>query len=346
VRKVEEQSFGDEGRVRDLGDNFSDRGGLNIINMETVSGEMGQLKLGEKSETREIKNTECDADSGVDETTQSSTEPSRTRPATASRIPRKTPPESPIKRIPRPEQTQQKSAGPRRIPRSKSVPKQPFTSFSLSAAPTPSKKVPMNKVSVGHAPSPNLLSAQSRVNSLTNHKYKPGGGNVKIESRKLEWNTEAKTKVINETYVPGGGDKKIESRRLTWNAESRIGSLAKSDYKPSGGDVKIENRKLEWSAESRIGSTKNMKHKPGGGNIKIHDNKLEIHASSRVGSLANVKHRPGGGDKKIFDDKEYIRQMTVGSEQGSQTRSGPSSINGSFRGSNLQSPEPGEDEIF
>jgi len=325
------------------------KGELNIINMETVAGGMRQLNMGETNERQEIKITECDADSGVDETTQSSTEPSRTKPVTASRIPRKTPPESPIKRAPRPEQIQQKPAGPRRIPRSKSVPKQPFASFSLYGAPSPAKKVSMNKVSVGNAPSPNLLSAQSRVNSLANHKYKPGGGNIKIESQKLEWKTGAKTKVINENYVPGGGDKKIESRRLTWNAEARIGSLARSDYKPSGGDVKIENRKLEWNAESRVGSTKNMKHKPGGGNVKIHDNKLEIQATSRVRSLANMKHKAGGGDVKIFDDKEYIRQMNGGSEQGSLTRSGPSSINGSFRGSNLQigeSPEPGEDEVF
>ena len=70
--------------------------------------------------------------------------------------------------------------------------------------------------------------------------------------------------------------------------------------------------------------------------FQIHDTKLEIQATSRVKSLANVKHKAGGGDKKIFDDKEYIRQMNGGSELGSQTRSGPGSINGSFRGSNLQ----------
>ena len=37
----------------------------------------------------------------------------------------------------------------------------------------------------------------------------PGGGQVKIEHRKLEWNATSKTKVINEGYVPGGGDKKV-----------------------------------------------------------------------------------------------------------------------------------------
>ena len=39
--------------------------------------------------------------------------------------------------------------------------------------------------------------------------FQPGGGQVKIESRKLEWNAAPKTNVLNEGYVPGGGDKKV-----------------------------------------------------------------------------------------------------------------------------------------
>merc|ERR1711993_200527 len=128
----------------------------------------------------------------------------------------------------------------RRVPRSKSVPKVPFA-FSAAPPLESIKKVPMNKIVVGAAPSPNLLSAQSRIGSLANTKHRPGGGNVKIENRKLDWNTQAKTKAINEKYTPGGGD------------------------------VKIENRKLDWNAESRIGSTKNLRHKAGGGNIQIHN---------------------------------------------------------------------------
>ena len=89
--------------------------------------------------------------------------------------------------------------------------------------------VPMNKIVVGAAPSPNLLSAQSRIGSLSNTKHRvrqreervlllakylniclqPGGGNVKIENRKLDWNTQARTKAVNEKYTPGGGDVKV-----------------------------------------------------------------------------------------------------------------------------------------
>ena len=41
--------------------------------------------------------------------------------------------------------------------------------------------------------------------------FQAGGGNVKIESRKLEWNAAPRTKMVNENYKgPTGGDKKVE----------------------------------------------------------------------------------------------------------------------------------------
>ena len=41
--------------------------------------------------------------------------------------------------------------------------------------------------------------------------FQPGGGQVKISTRKLEWNAAPKTSVLNEGYVPGGGDKKVSN---------------------------------------------------------------------------------------------------------------------------------------
>jgi hypothetical protein len=67
----------------------------------------------------------------------------------------------------------------------------------------------MNKIKVGMASSPNLKVVRSKVGSLQNANYRPGGGAVKIESRKLEWKSEAKTKALNEGYSPKGGDKKV-----------------------------------------------------------------------------------------------------------------------------------------
>ena len=167
----------------------------------------------------------------------------------------------------------------------------------------------MNKIVVGLSPSPNLRKTSSKIGSLANSNHKPGGGQVKIENRKLDWNVGSRTVNINSSYTPGGGDKKIEQRKLSWNVGSKIGSLEKANHKPGGGQVRIENRRLDWNVDSKVGSTKNINHRPGGGNIQIHNEKVEMNVGSRIGSLANVKHKPGGGDKKIFDDKEYIRQM-------------------------------------
>lgn len=53
-------------------------------------------------------------------------------------------------------------------------------------------------------------SAKSKIGSLENAHHKPGGGDKKIESQKLEF--KAKPKVGSKDYikhVPGGGDIKV-----------------------------------------------------------------------------------------------------------------------------------------
>ena len=62
---------------------------------------------------------------------------------------------------------------------------------------------------VGNAPSPNLKNVRSKIGSMNNSNYKPGGGNVKIESKKLTFDAKSKVGAINEQYKPGGGDKKV-----------------------------------------------------------------------------------------------------------------------------------------
>ena len=43
-----------------------------------------------------------------------------------------------------------------------------------------------------------------------------------IENRKLNWNAQSKIKSLdNHSHKPGGGDKKIENRKLEWNVDSR-----------------------------------------------------------------------------------------------------------------------------
>ena len=69
----------------------------------------------------------------------------------------------------------------------------------------------MNRVKVGMSSSPNLKQIRSKVGSLNNAAHRPAGGDVKIENRKLEWKTGARTNARNDAYVPKGGDKKVRS---------------------------------------------------------------------------------------------------------------------------------------
>ncbi|CAH0777170.1 unnamed protein product [Bemisia tabaci] len=268
------------------------------------------LSSGHKSNSQ---NTDGDHDSGVDESTQ--------RKDLSTNGDFKSPLKSPTKI---PGLKKSPSTRTARTP-TRSNPKTPDEPSESQER----KKVPMNKIQVGAAPSPNLKTVTSKIGSLQNASYKPGGGKVKIESKKLDWKAAPRIAAKNETYQPSGGEKKIQQQKLQWNAKSKIGSLENATYKPGGGDKKIETIKLDFKdkAKPKIGSKENVKHIPGGGTVKnlrasrsrsrprngpqIEEHKLEIKAQSKVGSLDNVKYKPGGGDKKIFDDKEYLKQMAA-----------------------------------
>jgi microtubule-associated protein tau len=72
-------------------------------------------------------------------------------------------------------------------------------------------EIPMNKVKVGAAPSPNLKEVKSKVGSLASATiHKPSGGQVKIESNKLAWKAESRVgSLSNVKYSPGGGKFKV-----------------------------------------------------------------------------------------------------------------------------------------
>lgn len=239
--------------------------------------------------------------------------------------------ESPTKKSPSKskESDKRSTAGsPTKSP-SKSAKSLPRTPETPSSTAQEKKKLPMNKIQVGAAPSPNLKTVRSKIGSLDNASYKPGGGKVKIENRKLDFSkAQPKIAAKNEKYTPSGGDKKIAQVKLQWNAKPKVGSLENATYKPGGGDKKIETVKLDFKdkAKSKVGSKENAKHVPGGGTVKIPMQKLEIKAESKIGSLDNMKHKPGGGDKKIFNDRDYLRQTSSNVE--------------SLNGSGSQSPVP------
>lgn len=86
----------------------------------------------------------------------------------------------------------------------------------------------MNKVQVGATPSPNLKVVRSKIGSLENATHKPGGGNIKIETKKLDIKAAPRIAARNDTYVPGGGDKKV-SNRCNWCSSSQTNNPHRSD---------------------------------------------------------------------------------------------------------------------
>lgn len=270
-------------------------------------------------------NTEGDNDSGVDESTQGNDHVNSEYQSTGKKSSKSSTPRSAT--------TPTKNKSFTRGVKSPN-PKSPETPASA----TEKKKVPMNKIQVGSAPSPNLKVVKSKIGSLENATHKPGGGNIKIENRKIDFSTtSSRVTAKNDAYLPGGGDKKIQQQKLNWSAKSKIGSLENTTHKPKGGDKKIDVVKLDFKekAKPKIGSKDNIKHVPGGGEVKIETKKMDIKVQSKVGSLDNIKHKPGGGDKKIYDDKDYLRQMSAQSN---------ASLDGSQNSSQADVREPVSDE--
>ncbi|XP_017091901.2 microtubule-associated protein tau isoform X15 [Drosophila bipectinata] len=146
---------------------------------------------------------EGDNDSGVDESTQ---EKDRNGPISPS-----SPVKTPTSTSSKPDKSGT-SRPPSATPSNKSAPKSRSASKNRlllkTPEPEPVKKVPMNKVQVGHAPSPNLKAVRSKIGSLDNATYKPGGGHVKIESKKLDIKAAPRIEAKNDKYAPKGGEKK------------------------------------------------------------------------------------------------------------------------------------------
>ena len=88
-------------------------------------------------------------------------------------------------------------------------------------------------------------------------------------------------------HRPGGGQVKIENRKLSWDTvNSRVGSKKNINHRPGGGNVEIHNEKVDFQVGSRIGSLANVKHRPGGGDKKIFDDKDYTRQMNELGGLA------------------------------------------------------------
>uniref|UniRef100_A0AAQ4PVN5 Microtubule-associated protein n=1 Tax=Gasterosteus aculeatus aculeatus TaxID=481459 RepID=A0AAQ4PVN5_GASAC len=103
-----------------------------------------------------------------------------------------------------------------------------------------------------NAPTPDLKNVRSKIGSIDNIKYQPGGGKVQIVHKKLDFS----------------------------HITSRCGSKDNIKHVPGGGKVQILNKKVDLSkVTSKCGSKDNIKHNPHKQNIK---------AKSKIGSMDNM----------------------------------------------------------
>ncbi|XP_061551255.1 microtubule-associated protein 4 isoform X5 [Phycodurus eques] len=144
-----------------------------------------------------------------------------------------------------------------------------------------------------NAPTPDLKNVRSKIGSIDNIKYQPGGGKVSsIQNNKTadpsNPSTKARVQIVH---------KKLDFSHVT----SRCGSKDNIKHVPGGGNVQILNKKVDVSkVTSKCGSKDNIKYKPGGGDVKIESHKLNIKAKSKIGSLDNV----GQGNAQTNGHKE------------------------------------------
>ncbi|XP_033232542.1 basic proline-rich protein isoform X5 [Drosophila pseudoobscura] len=175
-----------------------------------------------------------DNDSGVDESTQEKDRNGPISPSSPVKTPTSTSSKADKSGISRPP-----SATPSNKSASKSRSASKNRLLLKTPEPEPVKKVPMNKVQVGHAPSPNLKAVRSKIGSLDNATYKPGGGHVKIESKKVEIKAAPRIEAKNDKYMPKGGEKKIQTQKIEIKAQSKVGSWDNVKHRPGGGEKKI-----------------------------------------------------------------------------------------------------------
>ncbi|XP_076600827.1 uncharacterized protein LOC143329053 isoform X7 [Chaetodon auriga] len=122
-----------------------------------------------------------------------------------------------------------------------------------------------------NAPTPDLKNVRSKIGSIDNIKYQPGGGKVSStpNSKASDPSTpaaKARVQILN---------KKVDVSKVT----SKCGSKDNIKHKPGGGDVKIESHKLNIKAKSKVGSMDNMG--PGNGQTNGHkEEKTEEKTSS------------------------------------------------------------------
>ncbi|XP_078029052.1 uncharacterized protein map4l isoform X11 [Epinephelus lanceolatus] len=142
-----------------------------------------------------------------------------------------------------------------------------------------------------NAPTPDLKNIRSKIGSIDNIKYQPGGGKVSStpNNKASDPSTpaaKARVQILN---------KKVDVSKVT----SKCGSKDNIKHKPGGGDVKIESHKQNIKTKSKIGSMDNVG--PGNEQTNGHkEEKTEEKSSSPPTGPAGVAKAtaPGGVAKE------------------------------------------------
>ena len=82
-------------------------------------------------------------------------------------------------------------------------------------------------------------------------------------------------------HKPGGGNVKITSKRQSFaGVKSKCGTFDKVNHTPGGGKVKIQSRRVSMAGvTSKVGSLDKVTHVPGGGKVEIHNQKPKFEVS-------------------------------------------------------------------
>ncbi|XP_026573333.1 microtubule-associated protein tau isoform X3 [Pseudonaja textilis] len=216
-------------------------------------------------------------------------------PASASRIPSKTPtvPKTP------PSLSEPTKSGERSGYSSPGSPGTPGSRSRTPSLPTPPNREPKkvavvrtppkspssakSRLQTAPVPMPDLKNIKSKIGSTDNLKHQPGGGKVQVVNKKLNFS----------------------------HVQSRCGSKDNIKHIPGGGSIQIVYKPVDLShVTSKCGSLDNIHHKPGGGLVEVKSEKLDFKdkVQSKIGSLDNITHIPGGGNKKIESHKLTFRE--------------------------------------
>nr|XP_023698206.1 microtubule-associated protein 4-like isoform X4 [Paramormyrops kingsleyae] len=170
-----------------------------------------------------------------------------TTPSTPTASAHSTKPSTPTATVP-----ERKPPVPR-APRSSTAPRP-------STAPTPDIKNARSKIgstdNMKHQPGGGKVStSQGTTDTLAKGPLskETSQGKIQILNKKVDLSkvTSKCGSKANMKHKPGGGDVKIESHKVNVKAQSKVGSMDNMNHNPGGGNIKIESHKLNFRENAR-----------------------------------------------------------------------------------------------